>query len=125
MEIQFTEIFFYVLRFTSKVHCITIIILCFYSLNREGILCIFNNKQDSKPQYFLQVGGEDCSGCRRSKNSDREHSFEINKTDGSSWQIAAASEHEANDWLQSLCQCAAESTEVNMNHLSWLYVYSI
>ena len=83
-----------------------------YVILKDGLLCIYNDKNDSKPTLFLQVGGEDCTGCRRATDTDRDHCIQIIKSDGSSVQLALASGLEASDWLQSLCQVVAEGLDM-------------
>ncbi|XP_063409233.1 pleckstrin homology domain-containing family M member 2-like isoform X1 [Mytilus trossulus] len=78
---------------------------------KDGLLCIYNDKNDSKPVLFVQIGGEECSGCRRAKDTDRDHCIQIIKSDESSIQLALASGLEASDWLQSLCQAVAEGID--------------
>lgn len=74
-------------------------------------MCIYNDKNDSKPTLFVQVGGEDCTGCRHATDTDRDHCIQIIKSDGSSVHLALASGLEASDWLQSLCQIVAEGLD--------------
>ena len=79
---------------------------------RDNLLCIFANKSDSKPLHFIQLGTDECVGCRRASNTDRDHCIEIIKEDGSSYQLALATDLEANDWLQCLCQAVAAGMQV-------------
>lgn len=75
-------------------------------------MCVYNDKKDSKPILFVQVGGEECKGCRRTLDTDKDHCIQIIKSDGSSIQLALASSLEASDWLQSLCQVVAEGLDM-------------
>ncbi|XP_062590426.1 pleckstrin homology domain-containing family M member 2-like [Saccostrea cucullata] len=80
-----------------------------YVILRDGMLCVYFEK-NGKPAMFVHMG-DDCTGCRRASKSDRDHSIEVIKQDGSSWQFALANEEEANDWLQRLCQAVAEGLQ--------------
>ncbi|XP_061197272.1 pleckstrin homology domain-containing family M member 2-like [Saccostrea echinata] len=80
-----------------------------YVILRDGMLCVYPEK-NGKPIMFVHMG-DDCTGCRRSSKSDRDHCIEVIKQDGSSWQFALANEEEANDWLQRLCQAVAEGLQ--------------
>ena len=84
-------------------------------LYRDGMLCMYAEK-NGKPTMFVHMG-DDCVGCRRASKSDRDHCIEVIKQDGSSWQLALASEMEANDWLQKLCQAVAEGLQVKWNFI--------
>lgn len=75
------------------------------------MLCVFEDK-NSKPQCFLRLGGEQCVGCRRSTDSDREHCIEVIKSDGGLWQFSAANHIEVADWLQCLCKAVSEGSQV-------------
>ncbi|CAI9740620.1 Hypothetical predicted protein [Octopus vulgaris] len=79
-----------------------------YFVLKDGALCMYNNKTDSKPSAFINMGIEDCTGCRRATDSDRENTIEIMLTNGDYWYIAAATPLEANEWQQSFCQAASE-----------------
>lgn len=74
---------------------------------------MYNNKTDSKPSAFINMGIEDCTGCRRATDSDRENTIEIMLTNGDYWYIAAATPLEANEWQQSFCQAASEVVQVS------------
>ncbi|XP_013395304.1 pleckstrin homology domain-containing family M member 2-like isoform X1 [Lingula anatina] len=76
---------------------------------RDGILLQFPNKNNTKePERTIQLGGEDCCGCRRAHVSDRENCFEIILSDNSTIQMSASNESETFDWLQTLCKAVSE-----------------
>lgn len=79
-----------------------------YFILKDGCLCMYTNKTDSKPAAFVNLSSEECTGCRRATDSDKEHTIEIVITHGHNWYIAAATAIEANDWRQSLCQAVSE-----------------
>ena len=76
------------------------------------MLCLYHDKNDPKPQHFLSMGGEQCVGCKRDFNSDRNHSIRVMLADGTFWSIALATEMDANDWIQALCQAVSEGLKV-------------
>ncbi|KAK3105695.1 hypothetical protein FSP39_003649 [Pinctada imbricata] len=82
-----------------------------YVVLKDGLLCLYNTKTDSKPFLFVQMGGEDCVGCRRLTSADRDNCLQVIKADNSTVQMALATELEANEWLQSLCQAVAEGLQ--------------
>ena len=82
------------------------------------MLCLYKTKTDFKPQYFLSMGDDQCVGCKRDFNSDRNHSVRVMLADGTYWSIALATETEANDWIQSLCQAISEGLKVDALQLS-------
>ncbi|XP_048250099.1 pleckstrin homology domain-containing family M member 2-like [Haliotis rufescens] len=90
-----------------------------YVILRDGMLCVFEDK-NSKPQCFLRLGGEQCVGCRRSTDSDREHCIEVIKSDGGLWQFSAANHIEVSDWLQCLCKAVSEGSQSTGD--SWSYL---
>ncbi|XP_067659554.1 pleckstrin homology domain-containing family M member 2-like [Haliotis asinina] len=91
---------------------------------RDGMLCVFDDK-NSKPQCFLRLGGEQCVGCRRSTDSDREHCIEVIKSDGGLWQFAAANHIEVADWLQCLCKAVSEGSQSTGDGWSYLPCCSV
>ena len=86
------------------------------------MLCLYHDKSDPKPQHFLSMGGEQCVGCKRDFNSDRNHSIRVMLADGTFWSIALATELDANDWIQALCQAVSEGLKVVLlyNKLGYL-----
>ena len=76
------------------------------------MLCLYHDKNDPKPQHFLSMGGEQCVGCKRDFNSDRNHSIRVMLANGTFWSIALATEMDANDWIQALCQAVSEGLKV-------------
>ena len=90
---------------------------------RDGCLCMYVNKTDSKPVAFVNLSSEECTGCRRATDSDKEHTIEIVLTHGHNWYIAAATGIEANDWRQSLCQAVSEVMMVSIFHLHFINLY--
>ena len=79
---------------------------------RDSMLCLYHKKTDSKPQHFLSMGGDHCVGCKRDFNSDRNHSIRVMLADGTHWGISLATEMEANDWIQALCQAISDGLKV-------------
>lgn len=85
----------------------------FSLLIRDGLLCLFNNKNDNKPHMYIQLGGEECVGCRRIQNLDRDHCIEVIQDKKTSVVLSAASDSEVSDWLLSLCQAVSEGKQVS------------
>lgn len=66
------------------------------------ILCVF------------PLSCEQCSGCRRVPQGERNHCVEVLLADGSSLQLSASSEAESLEWLQCLCQAVAQGMQVRL-----------
>ncbi|KAK6176297.1 hypothetical protein SNE40_014604 [Patella caerulea] len=82
-----------------------------YVILRDGILCIFNNKSDSKPQSYLRMGGDQCVGCRRSQSSERANSLEIVLASGDSWTLSADDHTDLSMWLLCMCRAVSEGMQ--------------
>ncbi|XP_069115023.1 pleckstrin homology domain-containing family M member 2-like [Argopecten irradians] len=91
-----------------------------YVVLKDGMLCVYANKTSGKPLHFVQLGGDDCIGCRRASNTDRDHCIQIIMGNGTTWQIALATDVEANEWLQSLCRAVAQGLEDTSKMVSCL-----
>ena len=63
---------------------------------------------------FTFSSGDECTGCRRSKQTERPYCFEVIIAGGSILQLAAPNETEAQDWLLALCQTVAEGQQVRI-----------
>ncbi|XP_041378484.1 pleckstrin homology domain-containing family M member 2-like [Gigantopelta aegis] len=82
-----------------------------YVILKDYMLCIFNHKTDNKPTHFVRLGGDQCVGCRQSKDVDREYCVEVILSSGKSWHLSATNHIELCDWLQSLCQAVSEGMQ--------------
>ncbi|OWF41230.1 pleckstrin homology domain-containing family M member 2-like [Mizuhopecten yessoensis] len=82
-----------------------------YVVLKDGMLCVYSSKAVSKPLHFVQLGGDDCIGCRHASNTDRDHCIQVIMASGTTWHIALATDVEANQWLQSLCRAVAQGLE--------------
>ncbi|XP_060083920.1 pleckstrin homology domain-containing family M member 2-like [Ylistrum balloti] len=91
-----------------------------YVVLKDGMLCLYASKAVSKPLHFIQLGGDDCTGCRRASNTDRDNCIQIIMANGTTWQIALATDIEANEWLQSLCRAVAQGFENTSKAMSCL-----
>ncbi|KAL8198232.1 UNVERIFIED_CONTAM: Pleckstrin y domain-containing M member 2 [Gekko kuhli] len=79
---------------------------CFVVLG-NGILYQYPDRTDVTPLLSVNMGGEQCGGCRRSNTTDRPHSFQVILTDRPSLELSAESEEEMADWMQLLCQAVS------------------
>uniref|UniRef100_A0A8C8VMI4 Pleckstrin homology domain-containing family M member 2 n=1 Tax=Pelusios castaneus TaxID=367368 RepID=A0A8C8VMI4_9SAUR len=80
---------------------------CFVVLS-NGILYQYPDRTDVIPLLSVNMGGEQCGGCRRSNTTDRLHSFQVILTDRPSLELSAANEEEMADWMQYLCQAVSK-----------------
>ncbi|XP_074831954.1 pleckstrin homology domain-containing family M member 2 isoform X2 [Carettochelys insculpta] len=80
---------------------------CFVVLS-NGILYQYPDRTDVIPLLSVNMGGEQCGGCRRSNTTDRPHSFQVILTDRPSLELSAESEEEMADWMQYLCQAVSK-----------------
>ncbi|XP_052213431.1 pleckstrin homology domain-containing family M member 2-like [Dreissena polymorpha] len=89
-----------------------------HAVLKDGMLCLYNQKDDNKPAHFLSLGGGQCVGCKRDFNSDRNHAVRIILQNGAYWYIAVETELEANNWLQCLCQAVSEGLKMSSTKTS-------
>ncbi|XP_067422362.1 pleckstrin homology domain-containing family M member 2 isoform X2 [Emydura macquarii macquarii] len=80
---------------------------CFVVLS-NGILYQYPDRTDVTPLLSVNMGGEQCGGCRRSNTTDRPHSFQVILTDRPSLELSAENEEEMADWMQYLCQAVSK-----------------
>nr|XP_056721095.1 pleckstrin homology domain-containing family M member 2 isoform X2 [Euleptes europaea] len=80
---------------------------CFVVLS-SGILYQYPERTDVAPLLSVNMGGEQCGGCRRSNTTDRPHSFQVILTDRPSLELSAENEEEMADWMQFLCQAVSK-----------------
>ncbi|KAM9370328.1 pleckstrin homology domain-containing family M member 2 isoform 1-T1 [Phaethornis superciliosus] len=80
---------------------------CFVVLS-NGILYQYPDRTDVTPLLSINMGGEQCGGCRRSNTTDRPHSFQVILTDRPSLELSAENEEEMADWMQYLCQAVSK-----------------
>ncbi|KAM7139071.1 pleckstrin homology domain-containing family M member 2 isoform 1-T1 [Macrochelys suwanniensis] len=81
---------------------------CFVVLSSNGILYQYPDRIDIIPLLSVNMGGEQCGGCRRSNTTDRPHSFQVILTDRPSLELSAENEEEMADWMQYLCQAVSK-----------------
>ncbi|KFP67205.1 Pleckstrin homology domain-containing family M member 2, partial [Cariama cristata] len=80
---------------------------CFVVLS-NGILYQYPDRTDVTPLLSINMGGEQCGGCRRSNTTDRPHSFQVILTDRPSLELSAENEEEMADWMQYFCQAVSK-----------------
>ncbi|XP_059944996.1 pleckstrin homology domain-containing family M member 2 isoform X1 [Mesoplodon densirostris] len=80
---------------------------CFVVLS-NGILYQYPDRTDVTPLLSVNMGGEQCGGCRRSSTTDRPHAFQVILADRPCLELSASSEAEMADWLQHLCQAVSK-----------------
>lgn len=95
---------------------------------KGGVVYIFSDSKQRIPKHVVSLHIGQCGGCRRVYNSSRPHTFEIlppspiimcacnqrniscpviASSEQSSFQLAAADDYEASDWLQAFVQAAS------------------
>ncbi|KAG8569804.1 hypothetical protein GDO81_014550 [Engystomops pustulosus] len=79
-----------------------------YVVLSNGILYQYPERTDVIPLLSVNLGGEQCGGCRRANTTDRAHSFQIILTDQPSLELSAANEEEMADWMLHLCQAVSK-----------------
>ncbi|XP_054994539.1 pleckstrin homology domain-containing family M member 2 isoform X2 [Sorex araneus] len=80
---------------------------CFVVLS-NGILYQYPDRTDVTPLLSVNMGGEQCGGCRRSNTTDRPHAFQVILSDRPCLELSAGSEAEMADWMQHLCQAVSK-----------------
>ncbi|NWS77430.1 PKHM2 protein, partial [Crotophaga sulcirostris] len=80
---------------------------CFVVLS-NGILYQYPDRTDVTPLLSINMGGEQCGGCRRSNTTDRPHSFQVILTDRPSLELSAENEEDMADWMQFFCQAVSK-----------------
>ncbi|XP_059997324.1 pleckstrin homology domain-containing family M member 2 isoform X2 [Lagenorhynchus albirostris] len=80
---------------------------CFVVLS-NGILYQYPDRTDVTPLLSVNMGGEQCGGCRRSSTTDRPHAFQVILADRPCLELSASSEAEMADWMQHLCQAVSK-----------------
>ncbi|XP_077167728.1 pleckstrin homology domain-containing family M member 2 isoform X2 [Paroedura picta] len=80
---------------------------CFVVLS-NGILYQYPDRTEVTPLLSVNMGGEQCGGCRRSNTADRMHTFQVILTDRPSLELSAETEEEMGDWMQVLCQAVSK-----------------
>nr|XP_017193752.2 pleckstrin homology domain-containing family M member 2 isoform X2 [Oryctolagus cuniculus] len=80
---------------------------CFVVLS-NGILYQYPERTDVIPLLSVNMGGEQCGGCRRSNTTDRPHAFQVILADRPCLELSADSEAEMADWMQHLCQAVSK-----------------
>ncbi|KAM3921891.1 pleckstrin homology domain-containing family M member 2 isoform 2-T2 [Leptodactylus fuscus] len=79
-----------------------------YVVLSNGILYQYPDRTDVIPLLSINLGGEQCGGCRRANTTDRAHSFQVILTDQPSLELSAANEEEMADWMLHLCQAVSK-----------------
>ncbi|XP_036112809.1 pleckstrin homology domain-containing family M member 2 isoform X2 [Molossus molossus] len=80
---------------------------CFMVLS-NGILYQYPDRTDVTPLLSVNMGGEQCGGCRRPSTTDRPHAFQVILADRPCLELSAQSEAEMADWMQHLCQAVSK-----------------
>ncbi|XP_018083799.1 pleckstrin homology domain-containing family M member 2 isoform X3 [Xenopus laevis] len=79
-----------------------------YVVLSNGILYQYPDRTDVIPMLSINMGGEQCGGCRRSNPTDRPHSFQVILTDRPSLELSADKEEDMADWMLHLCQAVSK-----------------
>ncbi|XP_063808523.1 pleckstrin homology domain-containing family M member 2, partial [Pseudophryne corroboree] len=79
-----------------------------YVVLSSGILYQYPDRTDVIPMLSINLGGEQCGGCRRANTTERPHSFQVILTDQPSLELSAANEEEMADWMLHLCQAVSK-----------------
>ncbi|KAG8431497.1 hypothetical protein GDO86_018555 [Hymenochirus boettgeri] len=79
-----------------------------YVVLSNGILYQYPDRTDVIPLLSVNMGGEQCGGCRRANTTERLHSFQVILTDRPSLELSAASEEEMAEWMLHLCQAVSK-----------------
>ncbi|XP_056397602.1 pleckstrin homology domain-containing family M member 2 isoform X2 [Hyla sarda] len=79
-----------------------------YVVLSNGILYQYPDRTDVIPLLSINLGGEQCGGCRRANTTERAHSFQVILTDQPSLELSAANEEEMADWMLHLCQAVSK-----------------
>ncbi|CAN2387974.1 Pleckstrin homology domain-containing family M member 2 [Pristimantis euphronides] len=79
-----------------------------YVVLSKGILYQYPDRTDVIPLMSINLGGEQCGGCRRANTTERAHSFQVILTDQPSLELSAANEEEMADWMLHLCQAVSK-----------------
>lgn len=79
-----------------------------YVVLSNGILYQYPERTDVTPMLSINLGGEQCGGCRRANSTDRAHSFQIILTEQPSLELSAANDEDMADWMQHLCQAVSK-----------------
>nr|DBA15667.1 TPA: hypothetical protein GDO54_003140 [Pyxicephalus adspersus] len=79
-----------------------------YVVLSNGILYQYPDRTDVIPMLSINLGGEQCGGCRRANSTDRAHSFQVILTEQPSLELSAANEEDMADWMQHLCQAVSK-----------------
>uniref|UniRef100_A0A9L0SSY7 Pleckstrin homology domain-containing family M member 2 n=1 Tax=Equus caballus TaxID=9796 RepID=A0A9L0SSY7_HORSE len=88
---------------------------CFVALS-NGILYQYPDRTDVTPLLSVNMGGEQCGGCRRSNTTDRPHAFQVILADRPCLELSADSEAEMADWMQHLCQAVSKGVSPSCLH---------
>ncbi|XP_012657020.1 pleckstrin homology domain-containing family M member 2 isoform X1 [Otolemur garnettii] len=80
---------------------------CFVVLS-NGILYQYPDRTDVIPLLSVNMGGEQCGGCRRSNTTDRPHAFQVILADRPCLELSAENEADMADWMQHLCQAVSK-----------------
>ncbi|XP_053308368.1 pleckstrin homology domain-containing family M member 2 isoform X2 [Spea bombifrons] len=80
---------------------------CFVVLS-NGILYQYLERTDRTPVLSVNLGSEQCGGCRRTNTTERPHSFQVILTDKPPLELSAANEEEMADWMLHLCQAVSK-----------------
>ncbi|XP_037840927.2 pleckstrin homology domain-containing family M member 2 isoform X1 [Chlorocebus sabaeus] len=81
--------------------------MCFVVLS-NGILYQYPDRTDVIPLLSVNMGGEQCGGCRRANTTDRPHAFQVILSDRPCLELSAESEAEMAEWMQHLCQAVSK-----------------
>ncbi|XP_068097756.1 pleckstrin homology domain-containing family M member 2 isoform X2 [Hyperolius riggenbachi] len=79
-----------------------------YVVLSNGILYQYPDRTDVIPMLSINLGGEQCGGCRRANTTERPHSFQVILTDQPSLELSAANEEDMADWMLHLCQAVSK-----------------
>ncbi|XP_066546720.1 pleckstrin homology domain-containing family M member 2 isoform X2 [Amia ocellicauda] len=79
-----------------------------YLVLSNGILYQYPERTDVIPLLSINMGGEQCGGCRRANTIERPHSFQVILSERPPLELSANSEQDMADWMQYLCQSVSK-----------------
>ena len=74
------------------------------------LVFVIYKKKKKKKNFFFK---SDFSGCRKSSNSSRSYTIELILSNSTTLYLAAKSEAEASEWLQSFCKTISLGVSYN------------
>ncbi|XP_015192683.2 pleckstrin homology domain-containing family M member 2 isoform X3 [Lepisosteus oculatus] len=79
-----------------------------YLVLSNGILFQYPERTDVTPLLSINMGGQQCGGCRRSNTTEQLHSFQVILTERPPLELSAENEQDMADWMLYLCQSVSK-----------------